>query len=76
MEEANLQAVYDAFASFGLGNVNRPEKLEMDGAKFAKLCRETGLLCSRLNATAVDLIFSKSKPKVQILEILHGCEGA
>eukprot|EP00884_Botryococcus_braunii_P021327 jgi/Botrbrau1/7879/Bobra.9_2s0053.2 len=63
VKEGDLQAVFDAFASFGLGTINRPEKLDMDGAKFAKLCRESGLICSRFGTTSVDLIFSKVKAK-------------
>ena len=36
----------------------------MDGASFAKLCRETGLLGGKLNSIAVDIAFSKAKAKV------------
>jgi p25-alpha len=64
VKESDLQQVFDAFASFGLGTIHRPEKVDMDGAKFAKMCRESGLLCSRFSTTSVDLIFSKVKAKV------------
>ena len=36
----------------------------MDGASFAKLCRDSGLLRGKLNTTAVDIAFSKAKAKV------------
>ena len=36
----------------------------MDGASFAKLCRDSGLLAGKLNTTAVDIAFSKAKAKV------------
>lgn len=36
----------------------------MDGASFAKLCRDSGLLGGKLNSTAVDIAFSKAKAKV------------
>lgn len=38
----------------------------MDGASFAKLCRETGLLGGKLNSTSVDLVFTKAKSKVSL----------
>ena len=37
---------------------------EMDGARFAKLCRETGVQGGKLNSIAIDIIFSKVKTKV------------
>lgn len=36
----------------------------MDGASFAKLCRDSGLLGGKLNTTSVDIAFSKAKAKV------------
>ena len=36
----------------------------MDGATFAKLCRDSGICAkSRLSSTSVDIIFSGAKPK-------------
>ena len=35
----------------------------MDGAKFAKLTRDTKILDKKLTPTDVDIIFSKVKPK-------------
>lgn len=39
-------------------------QVAMDGASFAKLCRDSGLLGGKLNTTAVDIAFSKAKAKV------------
>lgn len=65
----DLLAVFRTFATFGTGVITAQsprgaKNVEMDGARFAKLCRETGLLGGKLNATSVDLIFSKVKVKV------------
>lgn len=38
----------------------------MDGPRFAKLCRETGVQAGRLNSVAVDIIFSSVKTKVSL----------
>ncbi len=41
------------------------QALEMDSKQFVKLCRDAGLLDSRLTATAADLAFvAKAKPLV------------
>ncbi|KAK9810553.1 hypothetical protein WJX73_000223 [Symbiochloris irregularis] len=60
--------VFTAFAMYGSGSVGattprNTAAVELDGSRFAKLCREAGLLGGRLNATAVDLVFSKVKGK-------------
>lgn len=39
-------------------------QVAMDGASFAKLCRDSGLLGGKLNTIAVDIAFSKAKAKV------------
>ena len=64
-----VQEVFTAFALYGAGAgagaaTPRSSAVELDGARFAKLCRDSGLLSGRLNSTAVDLVFSKAKPKV------------
>lgn len=61
--------VFTAFAMYGAGSggASTPRTtsaVELDGARFAKLCREAGLLGGRLNTTAVDLVFSKVRGKV------------
>ena len=61
---ASLRDVFSDFANFGVrGN----ERLDtMDGSKWAKFCRETGLQDGlRLDSTSVDIIFSKVKPRTE-----------
>lgn len=68
--DEELHAAFRAFASFGAGmngtpkSATTPKALELDGARFAKLVRDSGLLDARLATTAVDLVFSKVKAKV------------
>lgn len=64
--DQGLQAVFTQFASFGSGTGPRDAaKVEMDGARLVKLCREAGLIGGKVNATSVDIIFSKVKTKVR-----------
>lgn len=65
-----------AFSNFGAG-AQSPAKTGMDGARFAKLCRETGLQAGKLNSISVDIIFSKIKAKVSALlaQQLHASLG-
>ncbi|GBG80331.1 hypothetical protein CBR_g30699 [Chara braunii] len=83
---SSIEDVYETFANFGSGAVRTPAKLvNMDGGKFAKFCRDGGLLDKQFTATAVDLIFSKVKPKgdrkinydefVQALELIAEAKG-
>ncbi|KAL0023967.1 hypothetical protein WJX77_004039 [Trebouxia sp. C0004] len=60
-----LLSTFKAFAAFGSGSATQalPAKAGMDGACFAKLCRDSGLLGGKLNSTAVDIAFSKAKGK-------------
>ncbi|DBA71896.1 TPA: hypothetical protein ACH3X2_010942 [Trebouxia sp. C0005] len=60
-----LLSTFKAFAAFGTGSATQasPAKAGMDGASFAKLCRDSGLLGGKLNSTAVDIAFSKAKGK-------------
>ncbi len=55
-----VAAAFEAFASFGLPR-DGGRVADMDGAHFAKLAREAGLQGGRLNAIAVDIIFSKAR---------------
>ena len=64
-----LQEVFTAFASFG-GRQSSDGSPELDGAKFAKLCRECMLLNPTFNSTSVDIIFSKVKAKVGLPHFL------
>lgn len=69
VDDEELLASFRSFASFGAGAAaaatppGRP--VEMDGPRFAKLCRETGLQAGRLNSVGTDIIFSKVKAKVR-----------
>ncbi|GAB4814005.1 hypothetical protein N2152v2_001051 [Parachlorella kessleri] len=65
-----LRQVFRAFATFGQGScaaspaaASPSVKVEMDSVRFAKLCRESGLLGGKLSTTAVDLCFTKVKSK-------------
>ena len=55
-----LEEAFRQFCSFGDGKL--ASSLMMDGAKFAKMCRDCKLLDKKLTATDVDIIFAKSKP--------------
>ena len=47
---------------------------EMDGPKFAKLCRTSNLVHGKLTSTGVDLVFSKVKAQVCMRDV-HCCCG-
>lgn len=53
-----LKLVFFQFCSFGASR----RITEMDGAKFIKFFRDSGLLGARITATDVDLIFAKARP--------------
>ena len=55
---ADLMSAFVEFASFGSRSVVQ----EIDGAKFFKLCKETGLIDRRFTVIDVDLIFAKVPP--------------
>ena len=59
MAERSLKDVFLDFCVFGGKSM---ESALMDGAKFAKLCRDMKLLDKKLTPTDVDIIFAKSKP--------------
>jgi hypothetical protein len=52
-EEDHIETTFNSFATNG----------EINGAKFAKFCRDNKLAGSKLSSTDIDLIFAKSKPK-------------
>eukprot|EP01062_Namystynia_karyoxenos_P018872 TRINITY_DN1702_c0_g1_i1.p1 TRINITY_DN1702_c0_g1~~TRINITY_DN1702_c0_g1_i1.p1 ORF type:complete len:477 (+),score=162.54 TRINITY_DN1702_c0_g1_i1:85-1431(+) len=58
-----VQELFNAFVAFGAGSKGSRSGAEMDNAKFAKFCKETGLVDKQFTATDADLIFSKVKPK-------------
>lgn len=53
-----LKTIFFQFCSFGASR----RIVEMDGAKFIKFFRDSGLLGGRITATDLDLIFAKAKP--------------
>lgn len=56
---AHLEDIFYAYCNFGSAGGGR----EMDNAKFAKLCRESGLQDGRIVSPAsVDITFSRVKP--------------
>ena len=55
----SLEDAFREYCSFG-DKDSIP--LMMDGAKFAKMCRDCKLLDKKLTATDVDIIFTKAKP--------------
>ena len=54
----SLESVFKSFCAFGVG---KDDAAMMDGAKFAKFCRDLKLLDKKLTPTDVDIIFSKCK---------------
>ena len=57
-----MRDVFAEFANFGVRGDERSDT--MDGSKWAKFCRETGLQDGRrVDSTSVDIIFSKVKPR-------------
>ena len=59
-----------AFCSYG----TRQPATQLDGAKFTKLCRDSGLIDKKLSKTDVELIFAKVRtyPKQGHLPQLSG----
>eukprot|EP00882_Tetradesmus_deserticola_P015866 GHRQ01016919.1.p1 GENE.GHRQ01016919.1~~GHRQ01016919.1.p1 ORF type:complete len:186 (+),score=46.02 GHRQ01016919.1:61-618(+) len=57
--EAELKAVFYAFASFG----SSQDCVEMEGKNFNKLAKDTKLLAKCLTTTDVDIIFAQVKVK-------------
>lgn len=68
--DEELHAAFRAFAIFGAGGTPKsagaagPKAPVLDSGRFVKLVRDSGLLDSRLTATAVELTFSKVKGQV------------
>jgi len=58
-----MEDVYRSFCAFGAEKGGAAPLME--GAKFAKLCRDLNLLDRSVTPTDVDIIFSKVKPKTE-----------
>ena len=54
----DLQAAFDAFASFGTG-----PQTEMDNSHFSKMCKECKIIDKHWTSTDCDLLFNKIKSK-------------
>lgn len=72
--------MYCAFATYGAGtntSGSANKHVDMDGARWAKLCREVGLFDRAFNLTKADLIFAKAKAKVCVARAWCGvvCPG-
>eukprot|EP00755_Sulcionema_specki_P007051 Sspe_Gene.37188::Locus_17941_Transcript_1_1_Confidence_1.000_Length_1349::g.37188::m.37188 len=57
---ARLRDLFDSFCAFGAGQRGANQ---MENAKFAKFCKDAGLLDRKFTSTDADLCFSKIKPK-------------
>eukprot|EP00878_Enallax_costatus_P042970 GHUV01050504.1.p2 GENE.GHUV01050504.1~~GHUV01050504.1.p2 ORF type:complete len:123 (+),score=51.24 GHUV01050504.1:618-986(+) len=57
--EADLKAVYYAFASFG----SSQQQVEMESKNFVKLAKDCKLMSKSFTTTDCDLIFTKVKAK-------------
>jgi hypothetical protein len=53
-ELAELRRVYDTFCSFGAPGATR-----MNNVKWAKFCRDQGILSRQFDKTAADLVFTR-----------------
>ena len=57
--EVRLERLFVSFCTFG---VAKDAVALMDGTKFAKFCKDMGLIGKNLTVTDVDIIFAQSKP--------------
>ncbi|KAJ3407993.1 hypothetical protein HDV05_005211 [Chytridiales sp. JEL 0842] len=61
----DLRVTYNKFCAFGSNrNLSEYSDVQMDGAKFAKFARDTGIIDNKkITTTDIDIIFNKVKPK-------------
>jgi len=57
--DVRLERLFVSFCTFGVG---KDSVALMDGTKFAKFCKDMGLVGKKLTSTDVDIIFAQSKP--------------
>ena len=55
LRQASLRELFSAYANYG----TRLPTTELDGAKFVKIFKDSGLLGKTLTSTDLDIIFSK-----------------
>ncbi|KAJ3339789.1 Tubulin polymerization-promoting protein member 3 [Gonapodya sp. JEL0774] len=66
----NLLDAFEAWANFGTGSINALNSMTstsmMDGARWAKFCKEAGLVDGKVvTVTEVDIVFNKVRPPNQ-----------
>jgi len=62
----NLEEVFDRFCAYGGGKpvvdaANNPVGYEMDGTRFAKLCRDCGVVAGKVTSSVIDSIYLQAK---------------
>ncbi|KAJ3261171.1 hypothetical protein HK103_006480 [Boothiomyces macroporosus] len=62
-QTATLYQVFQSFCQFGSGKVDPNAMLMMDGTKFAKVCKDCGIVSKSLSIIDVDIVFNRVKPK-------------
>jgi hypothetical protein len=75
--EAMLTGQFNAFCNFGMGSTSMRSRTlpQMDNSKFAKFCRELGLIGSDFSNTDADLVWSQAVPRgVRKIECPHFIE--
>ncbi len=58
IESTELQAVFMAYSAFGTTSKMMEE---LDSARFAKLCREAGIIQGRISPAFIDVTFATVK---------------
>lgn len=54
----SLEEVFTSYAAFGAG---KGGATTLENAKFAKLCRESGIITGKLTPASIDMAFTKAK---------------
>ncbi|KAJ3323339.1 hypothetical protein HDV06_001859 [Boothiomyces sp. JEL0866] len=62
-QTATLYQVFQSFCQFGSGKIDPNATLMMDGTKFAKLCKDCGIVSRSLTTIDVDIVFNRVKAK-------------
>ncbi|KAI8912823.1 P25-alpha [Gorgonomyces haynaldii] len=62
---SSLIEVFESYCSFGSSKTLSMNSMggQMDGAKFAKLCKDKKLISGKITSTDIDIIFNKVKEK-------------
>ncbi|KAJ3274438.1 hypothetical protein HDV01_003042 [Terramyces sp. JEL0728] len=62
-QTATLYQVFQSFCQFGSGKVDPNATFTMDGTKFAKVCKDCGIVSKSLTTIDVDIVFNRVKAK-------------